>query len=146
MNQIHLEPNMTKIIFRDPPPNGKAFTILPGEALYNSVTGYIHILKSNDVGDPILLQLLPIKVAQIHRNRAIAKVATTIISAFGIDFFDDDNRYKVTNFFFNKAVDLSSPALADVISVMTAREEGFGYYDMKTKELIFGFAIIMPGY
>ncbi|NJR63615.1 MAG: hypothetical protein HC769_35460 [Cyanobacteria bacterium CRU_2_1] len=86
MSQIHLEPNTTKIVFRNPPPNGEVLYILPGEALYDSATGYIHILKNDSINDPILLQLLPIKVPQTERNRAIAKVGSVLLSAFGIDF------------------------------------------------------------
>ncbi len=146
MSQIHLEPNTTKIVFRDPPPNGEALYILPGEALYDSATGYIHILKNNSINDPILLQLLPIKVPQTERNRAIARVGSVLLSAFGIDFFEEDNLNEVASFLFDESVNISFNALADVISVMTAKTEGLGYYNMKTKELVFGFPIIMPGY
>ena len=83
MSQIQLVPNTTALNVHEP--NGGTFYISPGEALYDQRTGLIHILKSNDKSDTVLLQLFPIKTAQIERNRAIARVASALIGVFGID-------------------------------------------------------------
>ncbi|NES18637.1 MAG: hypothetical protein F6K41_06825 [Symploca sp. SIO3E6] len=139
MNQIQLYHNTTTVNFLHP--NGGTVSIPPGEALYDPVTGYIHILKSSDPNDPMLLQLFPIKKTQHEKNRAIARVASALVSVLGIDFVENDNVNELVDFVFDESVSFSLNNIADVISNMTAETIGLGYYDMKTKELVWNFPI-----
>ncbi|MBE9002735.1 hypothetical protein IQ274_32275 [Nostoc sp. LEGE 12447] len=130
---MQLLPNTTTIHVKVPSSN-ESFFIPPGEALYDPETGYIHFLKSTDNKNPMLLQLLPRKIQQTHRNRSIAKVMTTLISVFGV------NINELVDFLFDEGIERAGPVLADVISSVTAKEE-LGYYNMQTKELALDFPI-----
>lgn len=142
MNQIQLVPNQSKFTFND---RKGSLVVAPGEALYDPTTRVVHILKSNDESNPVLLQLLPIKVTETYRNRAIARAATTLIGAFGIDpdIFENDNLENISDFFFGRAVGFSLDSIADFISEQTARTEGYGYFNMSDGRLIFDFPIVL---
>jgi hypothetical protein len=134
MEYMQLQHNTTEINFRNPS-TGELCIVLPGQALYESRTGYIIILKISDSRESMILQLLPRTVSNRYRNRAIAEVGKTFISAFSAGFLDD-----LTGAALEKMADLTLPSVADGLSNATASQK-FGYYDIQTKDLVFDFPI-----
>ena len=140
MNTLRLEPNRREIACYSPSSNQNVH-IFPGGALYDPRTNYVHILKSSDGSS--VFQLLPIKSSNKYRNRAIATVAETLFSAFGAEFFEYENQSDASDFLLDKAVSFSFTQVADVISKLTEKTVGLGYFDMKTKALILDFPIVI---
>jgi hypothetical protein len=139
-----LQTNKIEFSFVDPQNNTK-YIVAPGDALYDSKTGYINFLILRNLKSqksPMFLKLFSQKVASVHRNLAILKIATTVIeSMFGFDVLLSENDNELIDYLGDQGINYLGKGAAIAFSLATAREE-LRYYDAQTGKCVFNFVII----